>query len=56
MSNLRIQKLVSSLIVIVGLCLTVALMIVEGEPTAVPLGLILIGATWHFITRKRMSS
>ncbi len=46
----------SALLLALGLVLLVYMVTVEDEPGALPLGLILIGAVWHVVARRRARS
>ena len=43
------QKIIALLTVITGLTLMIYMIIVEDEPGALPLLMIIIGAVWYFI-------
>ena len=49
----RAQRSVSALIGAIGLALTVIMIATEGEPGALPLGLILIGVVGYVTGRMR---
>lgn len=50
------HKLLSLLTIFIGLLLVTFMIIVESEPGALPLVLILIGTGWYFITRSKLRS
>jgi preprotein translocase subunit Sss1 len=52
----RVQRNVSALIGAIGLVLVVMMITTEGEPGALPLGLILIGAVGYVAGRMREKS
>jgi preprotein translocase subunit Sss1 len=52
----RVQRNVSALIGAIGLVLVVMMITTEGEPGALPLGLILIGAVGYVTGRMREKS
>ena len=52
----RVQRNVSALIAAIGLVLVVMMITTEGEPGALPLGLILIGAVGYVTGRMREKS
>jgi preprotein translocase subunit Sss1 len=52
----RVQRNVSALIGAIGLALVVMMIATEGEPGALPLGLILIGAVGYVTGRMREKS
>ena len=43
----------SALLLAVGLLLMAFMIVTEDEPGALPLGLVLIGAVWHVVARRR---
>ena len=52
----KVQKTVSAVIGAIGLALLVMMITIEGEPGALPLGLILIGAIGYGTGRMRERS
>jgi len=52
----KVQKTVSAVIGVIGLALLVMMITTEGEPGALPLGLILIGAIGYGTGRMRERS
>lgn len=54
--KLKMHRWISILITSIGVVLMVFMVIVEDEPGALPLLLIVIGTGWYFITRSRMKS
>lgn len=52
--KLKMQTLLSLLTITIGIMLMIYMMVVESEPGAIPLGLIVIGAGWYFFTRYRI--
>ena len=52
----KVQKTVSAVIGVIGLALLVMMITTEGEPGALPLGLILIGAIGYVTGRMRERS
>lgn len=54
--KLKLHRLISILITIAGIALLAFMVIVEDEPGAIPLLLIIIGTGWFFVTRSRMRS
>lgn len=54
--KLNVQKLLSVLVFVFGFVLLIYMITVEDEPGALPLLLIIIGATWYFITRSKLRS
>lgn len=51
--RLRVHALLSALIFLIGVGLLVYMIRVEGEPGALPLGLIAVGIAWNVATRVR---
>lgn len=56
LKKLRIHKLFSLLTILLGFVLVTFMVVVEDEPGALPLALILAGTGWYFITRTKLSS
>jgi len=54
--KLKVQKLFSMLMMLFGLVLLAYMIIVENEPGAIPLLLIVSGAGWYVVTRARIRS
>jgi predicted membrane channel-forming protein YqfA (hemolysin III family) len=54
LQKFRIQSRLSVIIIVTGTILTVMMMVVEGEPGAFPLFLILTGSVWFFIMRFKI--
>lgn len=54
--KLNIQKLISIILIVTGLVLLIYMIIVEDEPGAIPLLLIVFGAGWYIVTRSRIRS
>lgn len=52
--KLRLHKLISVLVIIIGCMLMIYMIYVEDEPGAIPLLLIVAGSGWYFITRYRI--
>lgn len=52
-NSYRMQFLISSIVVIIGLILLVFMITVESEPGALPLALVLGGLVWQFIIRRK---
>lgn len=48
-----VQAILSIATILTGTILMIFMMVVESEPGAVPLFLILSGAVWYFIIRKK---
>ena len=51
-NSYRMQFLISSIVVIIGLILLVFMITVESELGALPLALVLGGLVWQFIIRR----
>lgn len=54
--KLKMHFLLSVLTIIFGVSLLIFMIVVEDEPGAVPLLLIVAGTGWYFITRYRIRS
>ncbi len=54
--KLKMHKLLSLLTIFFGLALVTFMIIVEDEPGALPLALIVIGTGWYFFTRSKLRS
>lgn len=54
--NLKLHKLISALVIVMGCMLMIYMIVVEDEPGAIPLLLIVAGTGWYFITRNRIRS
>ncbi|HET8865570.1 MAG TPA: hypothetical protein VFM80_07715 [Gracilimonas sp.] len=54
--KLKMHKRLSLLTIFIGLLLVTFMIVVESEPGALPLALILIGTGWYFITRSKLRS
>ena len=52
--KLKIQSLLSVLTGVIGVALLIFMIVVEDEPGAIPLLLIVGGTGWYFITRYRI--
>ncbi len=52
----KLHSLLSVLTIVLGIALLVFMIIVENEPGAIPLLLIVIGTGWYFLTRYRLRS
>lgn len=52
--RLRLQSLLSLLVVALGAVLLVYMVVVESEPGALPLGLLAAGIAWYASTRIRL--
>lgn len=52
--KLRVHAILSALILAVGLVLLVYMIVVESEPGALPLLLVVVGLGWQIATRVRM--
>lgn len=50
------QLLLAGLTVVLGIALLAYMILVEDEPGAVPLGLIVAGTAWFFVARARARS
>jgi hypothetical protein len=54
--KLKLQKIFSIVIILMGIALLSYMVAVEDEPGAIPLLMILTGTGWYFITRSRIKS
>jgi len=54
--KLKLHFMLSVLTIVLGIALLVFMIIVENEPGAIPLLLIVIGTGWYFLTRYRLRS
>ncbi len=52
----KTQKLLSLLVLLVGIILLVFMIITEDEPGAIPLLLVIFGAGWYLFTRSKLRS
>lgn len=52
--KLKMHSLLSVLTMIIGVALMIFMIVVEDEPGAIPLLLIVAGTAWYFITRYRI--
>lgn len=52
----KLYKLLSLLTTFIGLTLVTFMIVIEGEPGALPLALILIGTAWYFFNRSKIRS
>ena len=52
--KLKLQSLLSKITLLLVLVLLIFMIIVEDEPGAIPLFLILAGTTWYFWVRRKM--
>ena len=49
----NIQRFLSLLTIILGIVLLVFMIVVEGEPGAIPVGMIIIGSFWFTIIYRK---
>lgn len=54
--KLKMYKLLSLLTIFIGLVLATFMIVVEDEPSALPLALIVIGTGWYFFTQSKIRS
>lgn len=54
--KLKMQTMLSVLLIVIGTLLLVYMIVVESEPGAIPLILILLGVGWYFILRYKVRS
>ena len=55
-SNRKAHAVLSALTVALGVLLLIYMIVVEDEPGALPLLLIVVGSGWYLITRARVRS
>ena len=55
-NKLKLQKIISVLITLLGIILLVYMITVEDEPGALPLLMIVTGSGWYFITKSRLKT
>lgn len=53
---LKIHKLISILMIVIGITLMTYMVITEDEPGAIPLLLIISGTGWYLVTRSNMKA
>jgi len=56
MHSLSLHSLFSLLITLLGVLLLIYMIVVEDEPGAIPLLLIIIGSIWYIFTRRKFQS
>ena len=54
--KLRVHTLLSVVTIVIGVALMAYMIVVEDEPGAIPLLLIVLGFGWYFATRARIRS
>lgn len=52
--RLKTQKTLSTVILVVGLVMMVGMITFEDEPGGIPVLLVVCGAWWSFVTRRRL--
>lgn len=52
--KLKMHNMISLMIIFIGLALVTFMIVVEDEPGALPLALIIIGTGWYFVTRSKL--
>ncbi len=55
-AKLRLHRRASVLTIVVGVALLIMMVVVESEPGALPLLLIVLGTGWYFVTGARARS
>lgn len=55
-AELRIHARLAAATIVIGLALIIMMIVVEDEPGALPLALIVGGAGWYLVTRRRARS
>jgi len=54
--KLKMHSLLSVLTLVMGVALLIFMIVVEDEPGAIPLLLIVVGTGWYFINQNRIRS
>lgn len=54
LTKLKMQRLLSILTTIIGMALMIFMIVIEDEPGAIPIALIVIGTGWYFTTRSKI--
>lgn len=54
--KLQMHKLLSLMTIFIGLVLVTFMIVIEDEPGALPLALIVIGTGWYYLTRSKLRS
>jgi len=54
MTSLSLNRLFSLLITLLGVLLLIYMILVEDEPGAIPLFLIILGSIWYIFTRRKL--
>lgn len=52
--KLRLHKIISIAITLVGIAMMIVMMVVENEPGALSLLLIVVGAGWYLVARTQL--
>lgn len=55
-NKFQTQKIIALFVAIIGLVLLVFMIVIEDEPGAIPLGMILIGSIWFILINKKLKS
>ena len=55
-TNYTAQKVISSLVILTGVILLTFMIVVEDEPGAIPLFVIMAGIAWFFTIRKKVEA
>jgi hypothetical protein len=53
-SSTRLQLWLSAALAAIGAALVAMMVVVESEPGALPLALLVIGVGWHLVARRRL--
>lgn len=55
-NKFQTQKIIALFVAIIGLVLLVFMIVIEDEPGAIPLGMILVGSIWFILINKKLKS
>lgn len=55
-NKFQIQKITALFVAIIGLVLLVFMIVIEDEPGAIPLGMILVGSIWFILINRKLKS
>lgn len=52
--KLKMHKLLSIITTVIGIALLVLMIVIEDEPGAIPLAIIVTGTGWYYFTRSKI--
>jgi len=55
-NKLKLQKIISVLVTLLGIILLIYMITIEDEPGAIPLLMIVTGSGWYFITKSKLKT